>query len=318
MTKRNYLISCLWAIAIMLATVSCSKDEININLPPDETPDATLKVQILPVENNTKTLGHGDNNYVETQVTTAVIGIFKTDGTLKTIRNATFATGAVKELTMPVKSGESLVYVVANVDVSLFDKVNNLTEFKNVALQLDQSVIPMVGNTTAVIIANATVSYPVYLSRMVAKVSVSKIELELASNGYPNATLNVDKVFLHNAAGTSTVDLKTSNLLTGLDTPGLMNFKADYFGAYERHYFYSFESKLRLVIGGWFKDAGRTPIYTYYPVDIDAKHNNHYALTVKIKGLGVENPGDNWEASGNLKLVMQVVDWESNPIDEEF
>ena len=137
MTKRNYLISCLWAIAIMLATVSCSKDEININLPPDETADATLKVQILPVENNTKTLGHGDNNYVETQVTTAVIGIFKTDGTLKTIRNATFATGAAKELTMSVKSGESLVYVVANVDVSLFDKVNNLTELHKLSLQLD-------------------------------------------------------------------------------------------------------------------------------------------------------------------------------------
>lgn len=49
MAKRNYLISCLWAIAIMLATVSCSKDEININLPPDETPDATLKVQIQEV-----------------------------------------------------------------------------------------------------------------------------------------------------------------------------------------------------------------------------------------------------------------------------
>ena len=61
-----------------------------------------------------------------------------------------------------------------------------------------------------------------------------------------------------------------------------------------------------------------SPIYTYYPVDIDAKHNNHYALTVKIKGLGVENPGDNWEASGNLKLIMQVVDWEYNPIDKEF
>ena len=47
----------------------------------------------------------------------------------------------------------------------------------------------------------------------------------------------------------------------------------------------------------------------YYPIDIPAVRNTHYKYTLTIKGLGTNNPDDNYEESSVLDLKLTVKDW---------
>ena len=256
------------------------------------------------------------NNYVETRIHNAVIGTFFEDGSLNVIRTASFAEGAESKTTFSLKSGNIKVYVVANVDVDLFSAVSTETEFKNVILNLDQNTIPLTANKLIDVkpyvqgdestVTKATL----YLERIVSKISLSKVEVKLKENGYSNATFNIDRVFLHHANTKSTIDYVTSESKSGLSESSLMNYKADFWGNYDRHYFYAFESNnLRLIIGGWFKDGNRAAEYMYFPIPVKAIHNTHHALTAIIKGKGVKNPDDNYESSGKLETTLKVLAW---------
>lgn len=115
---------------------------------------------------------------------------------------------------------------------------------------------------------------------------------------------------LHHANTKSTIDYVTSESKSGLSESSLMNYKADFWGNYDRHYFYAFESNnLRLIIGGWFKDGNRAAEYMYFPIPVKAIHNTHHALTAIIKGKGVKNPDDNYESSGKLETTLKVLAW---------
>ena len=81
-----------------------------------------LTVLISEANVQTKSVGYGDNNYVETRIHNAVIGTFFEDGSLNVIRTASFAEGAESKTTFSLKSGNIKVYVVANVDVDLFSR----------------------------------------------------------------------------------------------------------------------------------------------------------------------------------------------------
>lgn len=243
---------------------------------------------------------------------------------MNVIRTASFAEGAESKTTFSLKSGNIKVYVVANVDVDLFSTVSTEAEFKNVVLSLDQNTIPLSANTIVNVkpyvqgdtttITKATI----YLERIVSKVSLSKVEVKLADNGYPNTTFKVDRVFLHGANTKSTINYVVSDPKSGLTESSLMNYKADFWGYYDRHYFYAFESNLKLIIGGWFKEGNRVAEYMYFPIPVKAIHNTHHALTATIKGKGVKNPDDNYESAGKLETTLKVLGWNEDSKDVVF
>lgn len=299
---------------------SCDKHEteIYINEKGNTKTDAELVVKILSSDVKTKAIGYGDNDYVETKISNAVIGTFFEDGKINVIRNASFNEGAETKMTISLKSGKSRVYVVANVNPDLFSTVNTELEFKSVVLSLSQTVIPMTGNKSIDILPNATTKETLEIERMVSKISLSKINIGFANNGYANTTYSIDKVFLHNVNTKSSINYVTSNPKSGLTESSLLNLKESFFDPFDRHYFYGFESKLRLVVGGWFKEGNRAAEYIYYPVDIDAKHNTHYAIMMTLNGKGVSNPDDKFEASGKLDLTIKVIDWELENLNPIF
>lgn len=316
MKKLLFAVSCVLLTALFSCSTGDEYTEVVVN--PGEKYTAELTVKISSSDVQTKTVGYGDNNYVETKLSNAVFGTFFPDGSLNVIRNASFAEGAETKITFSLKPGNITTYVVANVDPDLFSSVNNETEFKSVLLSLNQTIIPLTGNKVVSIVSNETTKTDIFLSRIVSKVSIAKIELGLSTNGYPNATFKVDRVFLHGANTKSTIDFVGSDPKSGLSEASLLNYKADYFDYYDRHYFYAFEGGLKLIIGGWFTDGARTPEYMYYPISINAIHNTHYALTAKINGKGVKNPDDPFLPTGKLESTLKVLPWNEENVDVIF
>ena len=304
--------------SILLLSCSTGDDITEVIVNPGEKYTSELTVKISASDVQTKTVGYGDNDYVETKLSNALFATFFDDGSLNVIREASFAEGAETKTTFSLKPGNIKVYAVANINPALFASVNNESEFKAVLLSLNQSVIPLVGDKTVNIVSKETTKADIFLSRIVSKVSIAKIELGLATNGYPNATFKVDRVFLHGANTKSTIDFVGSDPKSGLSEASLLNYKADFFGYYDRHYFYTFQGSTKLIIGGWFTDGSRIPEYLYYPVPIEAVHNTHYAITAKINGKGVKNPDDIFEPTGKLEATLKVLPWNKEDIDVIF
>ena len=312
------IIFALLTSIMLFASCSTGDDITEVIVNPGEKYTSELTVKISANDVQTKTVGCGDNNYVETKLSNALFATFFADGSLNVIREASFAEGQETKITFSLKPGNIKVYAVANVNPALFSSVNNETEFKAVLLSLNQTTIPLVGNKTINIVSKQTTTDSIDISRIVSKISIAKIELGLATNGYPNATFKVDRVFLHNANTKSTVDFIGSEPKSGLTETSLMNYKADFFGYYDRHYFYTFQGSTKLIIGGWFKDGSRAPEYLYYPVPIEAVHNTHYAITVKINGKGEKNPDDVFEPAGKLEATLKVLPWNKEDVDVIF
>ena len=299
---------------------SCSDDDnviVNVN-PVNGKETSELTVRLSSNNITTKSVGYGDNGYIETKIINSVIATFFKDGSINVIKNATFSEGQETKLTFSLRPGDLNLYVIANVDISLFSKVSTEEQFKEVLLSLNQSTIPLSGKSSITIEANKTLSHTIYLERVVTKVSLASVDInQLATNGYANSTFKIDRVFLHNVNTKSTIDYKGSEKKSGLSEPTLLNYEEDFFGYYDRHYFYGFEGTLKLVIGGWFKDGDRAPEYVYYPLDIDAKHNTHYDISAVIKTKGVKTPDDKLE-NGILDLTIKVVDWTVEDINHVF
>lgn len=305
---------CFLILASLILLVSCGDaDYIDLNTSKKQPADAELNVRLaasnLTVQS--RSLGYGDNDYVETQITNAVVATFFEDGSLNAIRNATFAEGAEKNITMSLKSGNINVYVIANVDIALFSTVSNEADLDAIILNLDQSMAPLTASKTVQIYPSETTVTNIDLKRIVSKISLSKVDVLFNENGYSDATFNIEKVFLHNVNTKSSINCKAYEPKSGLEDNSLINYKADFFGYYDRHFFYAFESDLQLVIGGYFKDGQREAEYLYYPVDIKALSNTHHNVSVVIKGKGVKDPNDKFEASGKLDLTIDVLDWDS-------
>lgn len=312
----------LFMFAALLAT-SCSNESEKSVLKGSVEPEGRLTIQLAPIYNAvtngpvTRSIGSGDNDYVEAYISNVVVAVFKSDGTLNIVREATFSEGAVKEFTSKVKVGQNKVYVVANVDPSVFESINNETEFKTSLLSLtqDSKKLPMSGLEQVLIEKDKTTLSTVKLYRVVGKVSIKEIVVNLQKGGYSNATFDIEKVFLQKANSKSTVDYIGSSPIVGTEDNGLMNYRADFYGNYDRHYFYLFEGDSRMVIGGWFKDGNRERVYQYYPIDFTAIYNTHSSYKVEINGTGSDTPDGNIEAQGTLKATLEIVPWDEK--DEE-
>lgn len=306
---------CFLILASLIFLVSCGDaDYIDINTSKNQPADAELNVRLaasnLTVQS--RAIGYGDNNYVETQITNAVVATFFEDGSLNAIRYATFAEGAEKDITMSLKSGNIKVYVIANVNIDLFATVSKETDLDAIILNLDQSVTPLTANKTVQINPSETTVTNIDLKRIVSKISLSKVEVLFNENGYSNATFSIDRVFLHNVNTKSSIKCKAYEPKSGLEDESLIDYNANFFGCYDRHFFYAFESDLQLVIGGYFKDGQRESEYLYYPVDVKAVSNTHHNVSVIIKGKGVKDPNEQFEASGRLDLTIDILDWDTD------
>jgi hypothetical protein len=247
------------------------------------------------------------------------VGVFKTDGSTDAISETTTLTSDYK-LTVNATEGEREIIVVANAPASYFAGISTKAAFLAKAVSLnvttpdglgtaDQATnnLPMSGHsttesggsiTTILLSQGSTVSAYVSLTRLVSRISISKITCDFAAGGlYPNARFTPTEVYLYNAKTMSTWDVGTTIPTTSVpgqgesSTTGSSDYRA-YLGeiistftngsAFSSPYFfytfanYDATSPTKLIIKGTFDVNGDGTINAadgdgtvYYPIVIN-------------------------------------------------
>jgi len=160
------------------------------------------------------------------------VGVFKTDGSTDVISETTSLTSDFK-LTVNATEGDRQIIVVANAPSGYFSGLTTKTAFLSQAVSLDVTTpndlgtsdqlttdLPMSGQattlsggsvTTIPLTQGSTVSAYVKLTRLVSRLSISKVTYDFASTGlYPGATFTPTEVFLYQAKTQSTWDVGTT------------------------------------------------------------------------------------------------------------
>lgn len=290
----------------------------------------------LPLENSENVIDH------------VVVGLFKaSDGTTDVISEAVLSS----EGSVSIKGTAGLrdIIVVANAPKGTFAGVMTKEDFlkKTLALTQTEITLPMSGETISpvTLTAGTPASLSLSISRLVSRVQMVSLETAFDPVGmYANASFKLDKVFLYNAKGSSTVAAVpvTTNLIHGYDGVNIQELSlldtlalpapVTSTPITNPYYFYTFPNDAtlatatKLVIGGWFKASPTSDeLYVYYPAVINRKQsgttitgnsaniegigrNNIYSVKAVIKRIGVSSPELFMEPS-DLDLSITVDSW---------
>ena len=303
---------------MLIFSYSCTKNEIIIQGVDDPS---TLKIQLVTPTTSTRATGYdGDSDYNEGRIKTATIGVFYEDGSLNVIKEISFNEGTATKAVINLMSGANqTIWVIANIEESVFNNITTKNAFENVLIDLIQTTdnISMSGNIVMNIPAGEELESTVNLKRLPFKISVPSIVKDFTKGGYPNATFKINEVMLFNVNSKSTITNIGSDPVSGDSVTELCNYSEVGFESDIRHFFYGMPGDTRLIIGGLFTNNGREQ-YVYYPIDIkDALNNYHYEMKLTLTGPGVTNPADDYDPA-KLNLKLQVVDWDSIKSEHEF
>lgn len=304
-------------LLMLIATFSCTKNDIIITGVDDPS---TLKIQLVAPTISTRATGYDDNVYNEGRIKTATIGVFYEDGSLNVIREISFNEGTATEAVINLMPGANqTIWVIANIEESVFNNITTKDAFENVLIDLIQTTdnISMSGSVVMNIPAGEELESSVNLERLPFKISVPSIVKNFTKGGYPKATFKINEVMLFNVNSKSTVTNIGSVPISGVDTPSIRDYSETGFDSYIRHFFYGMPGDTRLIVGGLFENNGEER-YVYYPIDIeDALNNTHYEMKLTLTGPGVTNPTDDYDPA-KLNLKLQVVDWDHISTEHEF
>lgn len=280
----------------------------------------TTATSIAARSQGTLPSGTGTIGESEGTVNRITVGVFKTGGATDVISETTTLTSDYK-LSVNATEGDREIIVVANAPAGYFAGITTKTAFLSKAVSLDvttpddlgeadqlTSDLPMSGQatttsggtvTTIPLAQGTTVSAYVALTRLVSRVSISRVSYAFTSGGlYPNATFTPTEVFLYNAKTKSTWDVGTTAPTTTVPGQGESSTSASssdyhvYLGETvsdftngssftSPYYFYTFAnaetgSPTKLIIKGTFDTDGDGVIETadgdgtvYYPIVIN-------------------------------------------------
>jgi len=255
----------------------------------------------------------------EGTVNRITVGVFKTNGTTDVIYETTTLSGT-NSLTLNATEGEREIIVVANAPEAHFLGVSTKADFLAKTISLDVTMpgglgltgqlstnLPMTGQatttsggstTTITLSQDQTTPAFVSLTRLVARVSISRVSCEFSPEGlYPNAVFTPTDIFLYQAKGTTdcatgTTAPITTNLMQGeASTSGNSDYRI-YLGDTvtdftngssftHPYYYYAFANSdagfpTKLIIKGTFDvngDGTITPASgdgtVYYPIVIN-------------------------------------------------
>lgn len=250
----------------------------------------------------------------EAKINTLVIGVFNEDGSVNSISE--FKPESNEEVAeMDCAPGHCNVIVVANAPERTFENVQTKAEFLGKTVDLSKTAtndvqvptnLPMSGQGTATLAANATTPVTISLTRLVARISVSSIKTAFkAGSDNARATFKLDKIFLCNVLSSSRIapgDVTTTFPVTPtwLNDDGIVSGEGTWTG--ERflmneitpvtpvvlsgegvneylysNWYYAFanndeQHRTKLVISGWYDVDGAgsdAPSYVYYPIVVN-------------------------------------------------
>ena len=313
-------------LAIMLALVSCNKQEVY-------ECSNTLVIYING-KSLTRTALDKDPKSVENNVNTLTVGVFASDGTVKTIH---YFSSVGKSVTMRVLNLNNTDKVICAINTTngMFDDVKNIQDFNNKELELGLTVSKDGVNLSAENLAmygesGITQSGDGYVANvdayhLNAKITLNSLKTDIRNNG----KFIPREIFLVNVP--SKIKMSYTNPYTSyeyyygaLNTSIPNEAQKQYIGygninnPINQLFFYSSPNNsdkyTKIVICGMYDADGNGPIQqkmTFYPIVIDKTilANKNYVLNVLIKGAGVDSPTQDLNYS-NLTVNLNVKDFE--------
>lgn len=330
------------ALSATLFFASCSKETTEPAPQPGER-NARVELTITGTQ-TTNSRATGNLPTDEATIKTLVVGVFIGENVnkIQEITDPTVTSGKATATLNECSSGVCDIIVVANAPAETFKDVTTKTAFLAKTVKLKETAgvrgkdnLPMSGQTASSVTLQAgtttTVPDAISLVRLVARVAITSITTDFNTGAYAEASFTAEKVFMYNAASTSTVApgtaATTSDLISG-ETVAANNYLLETIttGTIAAPYwFYTFANgattPTRLVIAGKFKAAGDSGQgeTVYYPIVINKTglgtaaqvvRNTLYNLTATIKGKGVDSP-DKEIAPATLTLDVTVAPWAS-------
>lgn len=316
-------------IALTLFMCSCSKQNIDER---QITNVITIYINGRSIDNapTTRSVLTNDPKTVENTVNNVTIAVFKSDGTVKTIKEFASPGNSVTMRVANLTTTDKVV-CVANAKTGTFSGVKTLDEFNSVKISLDNAIttnnVNIVNNNLImygsgpIITNNDSYIANVDMYHLNAKISLNSFAVSLANN----ATFKIKEVYLINVP--SSFKFSYDNpYVTGTYLYGSLNYgipnqsqrlylgSENLNGQVNKLFFYCSPNNsityTKLVICGSYDADGNGPAQqqdTYYPIAIanNILANKNYVINVTIKGIGVDKPTDDLNYS-NLTVNMTV------------
>ena len=315
----------LTLLAMSLVLLSCTKQEVY-----ERTTTSVITIY-LNSQTITRSALTTDPKNVENTVNSVTIAVFKSDGTLRTLKEFNAPS---KSVTMKVANLTTTdkVVCVANAKSGTFASIKNLDEFNSKEVSLDDAL-----TTNGVdIIANNLLMYGsgsvmadkdgyvsnVDMYHINSKISLNSLTISIPNNG----TFKPKEIYLINVPAQLKYSYDNPYSTSGTYLHGSLNSSISgeiqklYLGygninsVVNKLFFYSSPNNstkyTKMVIYGSYDQDGNGPLQskdTYYPIIIDKNvlPNKNYVLNVTIKGPGVDSPTDELNYS-NLTVTMNI------------
>ena len=331
-TKMKKFLSML---VLSLALLACTKQEVYDH---ETTSVITIYLNSQAITRSaakssspTRSALVSDPKAVENTVNSVTIAVFKSDGTLRTLKE--FSSPS-KSITMKVANltTSDKVVCVTNAKSGIFTSIKTLEEFNAKEVSLDDAL-----TTNGVdIIANNLLMYGSgvisadkdgYVSNVDMYHLNSKISLNSLTVSIPNGgTFKAKEIFLINVPAQLKYSYDNPYSTIGTYLHGSLNSSipsesqklylvyGNINSAVNKLFFYSSPNNsvkyTKLIIFGSYDQDGNGPLQakdTYYPIIIDKNvlPNKNYVLNITVKGPGVDSPTDDLNYS-NLTVTMNI------------
>lgn len=323
MKKLIYLIAVL---PLLLANACAKEDTSTENVQPIISKRVALNVGVDGLGDSNLTTKASSASANETTVASLQIFVFKTDGSLDA-----YGTGTSSSLSLSVTTGTRDIYAIVNAPSlntirtksALLDATSNLTD--------NLTNFVMTGAKLAQPISAAS-SISIAVSRLVARLAISKITNKMASVQYQSDAFVVTKIYVINVAGANNYGVTSLGstwynqmkyvsgaadaILYDAVTSGTIAYNASLSSA---HYFYVYPNSTatdtqsttwgprftRLVVEATL--GGKT---YYYPISIPSIQQNK---TYTVSELTITRPGSDSPdipvSSATCTFSVTVTDW---------
>ena len=312
-------------LLIMLFMTSCNKQENY-----EKNDILVIYFSGIPMTRSALT---NDPKLVENTINTLTIGVFSSDGSVKTIRDFSNI-GTTNSVSMRVLNLSSTDKVLCSINTSngLFSDVKNVHDFNNKEITLESTVTNNGVDLTAkkllmygegpITLNNDTYIANIDAYHLNSKVSLNKLTIAIPNNG----TFTPSEIFLMNVPSSIKVSYNNpytnANYLNGsLKYPISGENQKSYLGygnintSVNQLFFYTSpnisDKYTKIVVCGMYDPDGNSghskPKLTFYPIIIDKNilSNRNYILNITIKGIGVNKPTDELNYS-NLQVNINI------------
>jgi len=335
-TKMKKFLSML---VLSLALLSCNKQEvyepITNNVITIYLNSQTITRSAAKSSSPTRSALVSDPKSVENTVNSVTIAVFKSDGTLRTLKEFSSPSKSVTMKVANLTTSDKVV-CVANAKSGTFASIKTLEEFNAKEVSLDDALttngvdiiasnLLMYGSGSIIADKDGFISN-VDMYHINSKISLNSLTITIPNGGifkpkeiflinvpaqlkYSYDNPYSSNSYLHGSLNSS-IQGESQKLYLGY---GNIN------SAVNKLFFYSSPNNsvkyTKMVIFGSYDQDGNGPLQakdTYYPIIIDKNvlPNKNYLLNITVKGPGVDSPTDDLNYS-NLTVAVNVKDFDN-------